>query len=355
MDDAIRLPSGGRVPGRIGLAPLTNLQSHPDGQLGDDELAWISRRASGGFPWLSTCAAFVSEEGHAWKGQLGIARDEHVEGLTRLARAAKAHGAFAVAQLHHGGAKAQLAPVRLSTVDDEGQRAATAEDLERVIADFVAAAVRARTAGFDGVEIHGANGYLFTQFLAPADNPRTDAWGGSLRNRARLLRDALTAVRAAVPRPFTVGVRLSAVDLRARRGLVLSEAVELSRWLAEDGADFVHLSLSDAAGPPPHEPDAGPVARAIRDALPEDVPVLAAGGLWTSGDVARAREAGVDLPILGKAAIGNPDWPRHFTTAGWAPVRPPWTVRHLEESAVGPAFLDYLRRFPGLVEDGRPA
>jgi len=353
MDEPILLRSGGRVPGRIGLAPLTNIQSHTDGRLGDDELAWLARRAAGGFAWLSTCATFVSEEGHAWDGQLGIAHEGHVEGLTRLATAMKSHGGFAVVQLHHGGAQAALAPTKLSTVDAQGQRAATPEDLERVIADHVAAAERARAAGFDGVELHGANGYLFTQFLAPEDNPRTDAWGGGLEGRARLLRDTLRAVRSAVPHPFTVGVRVSPVDTWNRRGLVLADGLQLGRWLVEDGADFLHLSLSDATAPPPHEPDAPPVARAFRDALPDDVPILAAGGMWSAQDVATARAVGVDLALLGRAAIANPDWPRQATQPGFEPVRPPWSAEHLEAVTVGAAFVQYMSAFSGLVTGGR--
>jgi len=355
VNQSLSLRSGRSIAGRIGLAPLTNLQSQADGRLGDDELAWQARRAAGGFPWLSTCAAFVSEEGHAWEGQLGIANDDHLAGLTRLATAMRAHGGFAVAQLHHGGAKAELAPTKLSTVDGERQRAATPEDLARVEADFVAAARRARDAGFDGVEIHGANGYLFTQFLAPGDNPRADEWGGSLEGRARLLRDVLRAVRAALPHPFTVGVRLSPVDLWTPRGLVLADGLQVGQWLADDGADFLHLSLGQAAGPPPHESDQPPVARAFRDAVPADVPILAAGGLWTPADVADAHAAGVDLAILGRAAIGNPDWPKLSSQSAFEPIRPPWSIAHLQSVAIGPDFVGYLSRFPGLVEGGRPA
>lgn len=353
IDEPLTLKSGVTVPGRVALAPLTNTQSQPDGTLADAERRWLARRAAGGFPWMSTCATFVSEEGHAWTGQLGIASDDHVAGLTELASAMKAHGAFAVTQLHHGGAKATRAPERLSTVDGEGQRGATAADLQRVVDDFVAAAQRAQRAGFDGVELHGANGYLFTQFLAPADNPRTDAWGGELAGRAKLLRDAVRAVRAAVPHPFTLGVRLSPVDGFAQRGLVLADGVQVAAWLAEDGVDFVHLSLRQAAGPPPNDPDAGIVATAVREALPRDVALLSAGGLWTVEDVRATFATGVDVAVLGTCAIGNPDWPKQAADPSFEPVRLPWTEDHLANVDVSPPFLDYLRNFRGFVVGGR--
>lgn len=350
LTDPLILRCGLTLPGRAALAPLTNTQSHADGTLADAELRWLERRARGGFALIETCATFVSEEGQAWEGQLGAASDAHVPGLTRLAAAVKAHGPVAIVQLHHGGALATLAPERLSTGGPEGARAATPADLVRVVDDYVAAALRCQNAGFDGVEVHGANGYLFTQFLAPDDNPRTDAWGGDLTGRARLLRDTVRAVRDATRPGFAVGVRISPVDTWARRGLVLADGVELAKWLAEDGVDWVHLSLQDAAGPPPHEDLRVPVARAIRDALPPDVAVLAAGGLRTHADAARALDAGVDVTVVGKAAIVDPDWPHH--PDGPPPI--PWTPEALARVDVSPVFVRYLQRFPGLMVGGAP-
>ncbi|MEZ4320090.1 MAG: NADH:flavin oxidoreductase [Myxococcota bacterium] len=355
LTSPLTLRCGLVIPERIALAPLTNTQSHTDGTLDDVELRWLVRRATGGFRFVSTCAAFVSEEGHAWDGQLGIASDAHLPGLTRMAAALRDAGAVSVVQLHHGGVEAKLAPDPISTGGPDGARAATPEDLARVVRDFVDAAVRAERAGFDGVEVHGANGYLFTQFLAPADNPRTDAYGGSLENRARLLREAVRAVRSAVSPGFAVGVRLSVVDTWAQRGLVLADGVQVGGWLAEDGVDFVHLSLRDAAGPPPFEPDAGVVVRALRDALPAEVAVFAAGGVWTRADAERVHGAGADVVVLGKVAIGNPDWPGSSRDAGWEPVRPPYTPAYLAEQAVGERLVTYLSRFPGMVVGGMPA
>lgn len=357
LDEPLRLRCGLTIAGRVAMAPLTNTQSEPDGTLGDDELSWLVRRARDGFPWVSTCAAFVSAEGHAWRGQLGIADDVHVSGLTRLAAALREHGAASIVQLHHGGAKASLAPGRrLSTADGgpNATRAATDADIERVIGDFVAAARRAERAGFSGVEIHGANGYLFTQFLAPEDNPRADGYGGALEGRARLLRETTRAVRAAVAPEFAVGVRLSPVDLWAQRGLALDDGVRVAVWLADDGADFIHLSLGDASGAPPKEPDRGPVARAMRDALPAEVALLAAGGIWTRADADRALSAGVDVAVLGRAAIAHPDWPAASARPGWTPHRPPWDPAFLRAVDVGPGLVSYLGGMSGLLQGGAP-
>ena len=237
----------------------------------------------------------------------------------------------------------------------ETPRALDRDELPGIAEQFAQGARNALAAGFDGVEIHGANGYLFTQFLAPKDNPRTDAYGGDLEGRARLLRETIQAVRGAVAPGFAVGVRLSPVDAWSRRGLILGDGVQVGRWAAHDGADFIHLSLSDASGPAPHEWNTGPVARAFRDALPDDVPVFAAGGIWTREDAQRAFDAGVDVAVLGRACIAHPDWPAASEQPGWKPKRPPWTPEDLRSADVGEDLIEYLRGMKGLVEDGAPA
>lgn len=357
LTSPLALRCGLELPARIAMAPLTNCQSDSDGTLSETERRWLVRRASDGFGVVSTCAAFVSAEGHAWDGQLGISDDRHIPGLRQLAGDIAAAGAVGIVQLHHGGQEAKMAPgPMLSTADDPEQNihGATAADIARVIADFVAAALRAEAAGFQGVEVHGANGYLFTQFLAPADNPRNDGYGGDLVGRARLLRETVRAVRAAVKPGFAVGVRLSPVDLWAQRGLRLEDSVQVGRWMAEDGVDFVHLSLRDATGVAPHEPDLGPVARAFRDALPADVALFVVGGVWTLADAQAAEAAGADVVVVGKASIAHPDLPMAMQNPDFVPLRPPWTPEHLVASDVGPALLGYLSQFPGMVVGGTP-
>ena len=155
LDNPITLRCGVTLPNRFAMAPLTNTQSNLDGTLGKDEYTWLTTRA-GKFGLISTCAAFVSEEGHAWKGQLGISDDKHLPGLTKLASAIISAGSLVIVQLHHAGAQADCAPQKISASASEGINEATKEDIERIKNDFVQAALRAEQAGFSGVEIHGA-------------------------------------------------------------------------------------------------------------------------------------------------------------------------------------------------------
>ena len=355
LDEPITLPCGLELTNRMAMAPLTNTQSNPDGTLHSDELKWLQRRAQGGWGLISTCATFVSSEGHCWVGQLGAATDAHTPGLQRLADALWEAGAPPIVQLQHGGAKADQAAVKLSTVDGDGVRGATESDIERVIGDFVAAARRVEKAGFAGIELHGANGYLFTQFLAPDDNPRTDGYGGDIAGRARFLRETLVAVRRAVSYDFAVGVRLSPVDGWTQRGLRLADGVQVAAWLAEDGADFIHLSLSDASGPAPHEEGTPAVVTAVRAAVDPKVPVFAAGGIGTREDAEEALTAGATVAVVGRTSIPHPNWPRASAAAGFAPMPRPWDPDYLRSVAVGPGLLKYISNFPGFVVGGAPA
>ena len=157
---------------------------------------------------------------------------------------------------------------------------------------------------------------------------------------------------------FAVGVRISPIDIYGARGILLMESEQVARWLCEDGADFVHLSMSDLRLWPPEAPDGPPVCQAIRDAMDAvdpRVPLLAAGGIWTREDLEAAFALGVDVGVVGKAAIIHPDWPtRALEQTGWAPTRPPFPLADLRAAAASPRMLAYLHKFPGLIEGGAP-
>lgn len=356
--DPLTFRGGAVAKNRVALAPLTNEQSHDDGTLSDDERLWLVRRAAGGFGVVTTCASHVSPDGRGFAGQLGVWGDHQLPGLTRLASEIAAHDALPMVQLYHGGVRCPSKltgqqPWSASVFHEdrpgfEAPRAATEEDLARVIAQFGDAAVRARRAGFAGVELHGAHGYLLSQFLSRAMNTRDDAWGGAIENRARLVREVARRVRAAVPAPFVLGVRLSPEDFGFARGLDLDETVQVARWLADDGVDFIHLSLWDGKRNTRKRPDEHPVPL-FRAALPGDVRILAAGKVWTVDDASALLAKGVDCVALGRAGIVNPDWPNEAREPGFAPRMPPLTVAEYGERAVTPRFAEYLRQFNGMI------
>lgn len=351
--DQLTFRSGLVARNRVVLAPMTNKQSHEDGTLSDDEFNWLISRATGGFGVVMTCASHISKDGQGWPGEMGIFDDRLLPGLTRLASALRERGAASMVQIFHGGVRADQSASGIqpwSANEGDGARAATHDDIQRVIEQFAAAARRAEQAGFDGVEIHGAHGYLLTQFLSTVQNHRTDEWGGSLENRARLAREVTRAVRSATSNKFTVGVRLSPEDFGNAKGLDIDESIQVAKWLAEDGVDFIHLSLWRSALNTHKHPEQHAL-RLFRAALPANVTLLVAGAVYTAAEANALLALGADGIALGRSAILNPDWPLQAANETWEPQRPPVTFNKLRELALGPAFADYMRSWKGFVTD----
>lgn len=348
---------------RIALAPLTNLQSNDDGSVSPDEHRWLVRRAKEGFGVIITCASHVSIDGQGWKGEMGIFSDDHLEGLTKLATDIRSYGSLAIVQLFHGGARspesltgrqpwsASAHSVKVSGGTAE-VREAGEDDIERVMNDFRSAALRAAKAGFDGVEIHAAHGYLLHQFLSTFTNNRNDKWGGSADNRAAMILSILRSIRNSAPEDFICGVRISPEDKYGFRGIDFDESLYLSEQLAREGADYVHVSPWDAFKKPEKYPDDEKrLITYFREILPPDVAVIVAGQIWSAEDAERALGLGADFVALGKAAIGIPDWPSRAYNNNFIPNKPPYSVRHLKEADLGDAFIEYMRRWEGFVED----
>jgi len=355
----LKLRCGLVIPNRIALAAMTNLQSQPDGLLAEDEYTWLARRADGEFGLIATCAAYVALDGKAWPGELGVDRDACLPGLTRLATRLAARGMTAMVQLFHGGVRADPAltgeptwSASTWTEDTPGfepPRVASIDDITRVIDQFAAAAARCEAAGFNGVELHGAHGYLLSQFMSRTMNPRTDGWGGDLVGRARLVREIARAVRARVSARFAVGVRLSFEDFGNARGMDLDDNLQIARWLAEDGVDFIHASLWDVTRNSAKRPEEH-VLPQVRAALPSQVALVAAGKIWSRQDAEAVLAKGADMVALGRSAILNPDWPKQVR--GGADIKlPPITRAELHERGVSPLFAGYLTKWKNLVAD----
>ncbi|MEE4659422.1 MAG: NADH:flavin oxidoreductase, partial [Halieaceae bacterium] len=239
----LRFACGAEMKNRFMLAPMTNQQSHDDGRLSEDEYRWLVMRAEGGFGATMTCASHVQAIGKGFPGQLGCFADEHLPGLARLAQGIKQHDSLALLQLHHAGMRSPQeqigeAPVCPSADADTGARALTLAEVEQVRDDFIAAALRAEQAGFDGVELHGAHGYLLGQFLSPGINQREDAYGGSAGNRARLVHEIIAGVRAQCRPDFMLGLRLSAEGFDLQLEEMRALAAQLCRQQAIDFLDM---------------------------------------------------------------------------------------------------------------------
>jgi 2,4-dienoyl-CoA reductase-like NADH-dependent reductase (Old Yellow Enzyme family) len=340
---------------RLMLCPLTNLQSHDDGTLSDEELHWLTLRASGGFGLTMTCAAHVQAVGQGFPGQLGVFSDRHVPGLRRLADAIHEHGSLAIIQLHHAGMRAPggligTDPVCPSSHTDTGARALEPAEIGRLTEDFVAAARRAETAGFDGVEIHGAHGYLIGQFLSSEINARSDRFGGSLENRSRLLFDIAGGIRDQCKPDFTLGLRLSP----ERFGMKLEEIRMLARRVFDgDLFDFLDLSLWDAFKEPEETAFQGrPLMSWFTDLDRGNVRLAVAGSIRTAQQARAVLEDGADIAAVGRAAILHQDFPRRVMhDPSFEPVETPVSRAYLAGQGLSPKFIDYMKRWEGFVSE----
>jgi len=350
---SVSFQRGPTLANRFMLAPLTNQQSHTDGTLSDEEHHWLTMRAKGGFGITMTCASHVQRIGQGFPGQLGCFSDNHLEGLTRLAADIKAARSVALVQLHHAGNRSPKdligeAPVCPSEDEATGARALTTSEVETVIADFISAAVRSQRAGFDGVELHGAHGYLICQFLSSELNQRTDQYGGSLENRARVLMSIVDGVRESCGPDFILAVRLSP----ERFGMRTAEIQQLFGWLVKSNkVDLIDMSLWDVFGDCADPDFAG---RKLLDQFVSlergNVMLTVAGKIHTPADVRRVLDAGVDIVTLGRAAILHHDYPQKMQAdAGFSPRTLPVTEEVLSQEGLSPAFIGYMKNWKGFV------
>lgn len=335
---------------RMTLAPLTNKQSHADGVLSSDEIRWLEARGEGGFSMVMTAAAYVQRDGQSFEGQLGVSEDLHDAGLAELAARLKATGTQSALQLQHGGNRAlpEFSGLpTVSAVEGRGARELTEAEVEALRDTFIAAALRAQKAGFDGVEVHGAHGYLLTQFLS-AQNTRTDIWGGSYENRTRLVREIVSGIRKACGAQFTLGLRISP----ERYGIALEEAQRFATEMMTGGdLEYLDVSLWDYVKAP-EDTGTGRLIDAFMDLPRGDCALGVAGKIYSSADVRACLSVGADFVMIGRGGILHADFPKAMAAQADFRVKDlPVTADYLRSQALGEKFVSYMSSgWPGFVE-----
>jgi 2,4-dienoyl-CoA reductase-like NADH-dependent reductase (Old Yellow Enzyme family) len=350
----LQFTCGAEMQNRFMLAPLTNQQSHENGQLSEEEFKWLTMRAAGGFGLVMTCASHVQEVGKGFSGQLGIFNDDLNEGHQKLTSAIKARGSLAVIQLHHAGMRSpeeliHEQPVCPSVNEKTNARALTLQEVKHLRDDFISAAVRAKTCGYNGVEVHGAHGYIITQFLSAEINKRTDEYGGSLANRSRLLFEIVDGIRVKCGPDFLLGVRLSP----ERFGMDIQEIKTISQQLIDEHAiDFLDISLWDCFKMPEDPKHQDQTLLAHFTSLNfKNVKLTVAGKISTGKDVSAILNAGVDFVSLGRSGILHHDFPKRvIENPNFKPVEIPISKQYLLNEGISEKFINYLRRWPDLVQ-----
>ena len=354
--DAIQFKHGPTIKNRFFLAPLTNQQSHEDGTLSNDEYKWLTMRAEGGFGMTMTCASHVQEIGKGFPGQLGIWSDRHLDGLGRLATGIKKENSLAIVQLHHAGLRSpkdiiNTSPVTASDHAESGARGLTTSEVKKLIDDFVAGAKRAEKAGFDGAELHGAHSYILCNFLSAEINQRTDEYGGSFENRAKILFEIIDGIRSECHRDFILGVRLTAEKFGMRTEDSIGTAKKL---FDQDVIDFLDMSLWDAFKEAEDDKFKGQSLMSLFTGLDrKNVQLGVAGKIRTPNDAEAAMNAGVDWVMLGRAAMLESDFPnKYMNDPAFKPIEMPVPSSYLSDQGLSDKFQIYVRgRWPEFFAD----
>jgi 2,4-dienoyl-CoA reductase-like NADH-dependent reductase (Old Yellow Enzyme family) len=324
------------LPNRIAVSPMCEYSS-TDGFANDWHFVHLGSRAIGGAALVLTEANAVSPEARITPSDLGIWSDEHIPQLKRITTFLHQHGAYAGTQLAHAGRKASMSvpweqnrtippseggwqPVAPSAIRfDEAYPLPTALDragMDKIVADFVAAAHRALAAGFDLVEVHAAHGYLLHEFLSPLSNHRTDTYGGSFDNRVRFPLEVIRAVRAVWPQHLPLFVRISATDWAPESlgaSWDLPQSVAFARLMKQEGVDLIDVSTS--GNHPAQQIPVGPGyqvhhAETIRHQA--NIPTGSVGMITEPAQADQIIRTGqADLVILARELLRNPYWPLH--------------------------------------------
>ena len=321
----LTLPNGAVLKNRLVMAPMTTCTGFYDGTV-TSELVEYYRARAGSIGTVIVECCFIDNRGPAFPGAIAIDSDNKIPGLKRIADAIKSEGSTAILQIYHGGrmvepeligGKTPVAPSAIAAPREGATQplALSAEEVDTMITKFGDAVNRAIKAGFDGVEIHGANTYLIQQFYSPNSNQRDDKWGGSRDNRARFPLEVLEITHKMAERfahnSFIIGYRFSPEEIEVP-GIRFDDTLYLLEKLAARGLDYVHFSVGQLLRPSIVDTqDPTPLIEkfiAMRSPELAKVPVIGVGGVVNKADAELALEKGYDLVAIGKACIAYPNW-----------------------------------------------
>lgn len=301
---------------RIVMAPMCMYSADNDGNAADFHYIHYTSRAIGGVGLIILEATGVEGRGRISDKDLGIWKDEHVEGLKRITEGCKRYGAKVGIQLAHAGRKSTvssencIAPSPIAFSDEYRVPVEmTKDDIKKVINSFRTAATRANQAGFDFIELHAAHGYLINEFLSPLTNNRTDEYGGNLKNRVKFLKEILKEISMVWPKKKPIIVRVSASDY-LEGGNTIDSIVDILKEIKEAGIDFVDVSSGGVVNVNPEAFPGYQVKFAEMIKREVKIPVIA-GGLITSPLMAEEiiGNERADLIFLGRELLRNPYWP----------------------------------------------
>lgn len=355
-------PNGMTIPNRLLLAPMTTNSSFENGMVTGDELRYYARRSQGLGAVITSCA-HVLENGR-FAGSLSAASDNRIESLAKLAQTIQQNGTKAILQIFHVGRMGNRRalrgeqPVSASAVaplreNAETPRELRADEVEEVVQAFKEATRRAIQAGFDGVELHGANTYLLQQFFSPHSNRREDEWGGSLEKRMKFPLAVVEAAQKAVAeyaeKPFLLGYRISPEEME-EPGITLEDTLALIERLKAMELDYLHISTGNIRQTSMrNKEDKTPVLKKIIAAVGDDLPLVGVGAVHTAEDGLAALEMGLPLVAVGRQLLVEPDWVQKVQEGREAEIRMAIRSEDREDLAFPDEMWEYVKSRPGWV------
>ncbi len=320
--ETVKLTNGEEIRNRIVMAPMTTFSGDSDGTISDQEIEYYKHRSKG-LGMLITACIGVSKNGIAFPGQFEAFAEGAVPKLKKLTEILKEEGTKAILQIHHGGRMAlpELVPDGIVVsagniptprmpdiipheLDDKG--------IEEIIKDFGMATKMAIEAGFDGVEIHGANTYLIQQFFSPHSNRRNDKWGGSLEKRLlfpmRIIDEVKNAVKESGNSKFIVGYRFSPEEIETP-GIRIDDTLYLVENLVNKKLDYLHISLQNVWEKSSMSPNVNKsMTEIVSEKINGRVPLITVGSIHTADDALEALASKSDFIALGREILMVPDW-----------------------------------------------
>ena len=340
---------------RVVIPPMTERMSFEDGTVTSDETAYYAQH-TGGAGMFITAVANVNSLGKGFEGELSIADDRFLPGLSDLASSIKKNGTKAIIQIFSAGRMSSTAilrgkqPVSASAIpairaDSETPRELSEEEVEQTIKDFGAATKRAIEAGFDGIELHGANTYLLQQFFSPHSNRRNDKWGGSLEKRMKfplaVIKEATKVIEKYAKKPFLLGYRISPEELE-EPGITLDDTLQFIDQLKQTKIDYLHVSQSDVWRTPLRDESSRQIVNeALKKRISNAFPMIVVGNLKTPADAEKASES-FDLVALGHESLWEPKWVQKITNNEESAIRYSIAKSDLADLGIKPSFMDQI-------------
>jgi 2,4-dienoyl-CoA reductase-like NADH-dependent reductase (Old Yellow Enzyme family) len=355
IDKTLTFRRGLTLKNRVVMAPMTTKMSFYDGLVTQDELKYYSLR-TGEVGAIITAAANVQDNGKGWEGELSVASDQFIPSLSRLSSTIKRNGTKAILQLFHAGRMTDsgvlrgVQPVSASAIaaerpNAEIPRALTEDEIFDLIEDFKKATERAIKAGFDGVEIHGANTYIIQQFFSPHSNRREDQWGGSIEKRFNFINQLVDAVTEVVDNSnvqnFIVGYRFSPEEYE-EPGIKMSDTLYLVDKLADKKLDYLHISLGDFKRVSVSEDyKEKSIMQYVHEKINGRVPLIGVGDIRTKQD-AEDTLTNAEIVAVGRSLIIDPHWTSKVLEGKEDTIRRVLVDQDREELMIGNGIVDFL-------------